>query len=99
MLVNWVRQVEGGLHTGTEENWDKYDVQTGQVRGPVNYFRRITKQVNRVDNSPTNITDLTGETILLEDWQEFVYDGIKRARQQAWEKSAKNMPNYKGADR
>eukprot|EP00972_Heterocapsa_arctica_P086068 12685661-Heterocapsa_arctica.AAC.1 len=57
MLVDWLRQVEGGLHTGTEENWDKDDAHTGQVRGPVNYFRRIIKQLGWVDNSPTNITD------------------------------------------
>eukprot|EP00972_Heterocapsa_arctica_P096664 14260533-Heterocapsa_arctica.AAC.1 len=28
-----------------------------------------------------------------------VYDGIKRARQQAWEKSANNRPTYKGVER
>eukprot|EP00972_Heterocapsa_arctica_P107922 15895187-Heterocapsa_arctica.AAC.1 len=31
--------------------------------------------------------------------QEFVYDGIKRARQQAWERCAKNKPNHKGVER
>eukprot|EP00972_Heterocapsa_arctica_P096675 14261963-Heterocapsa_arctica.AAC.1 len=30
VLVNWIRQVEGGLHTGTEDNCDKYDIHTGQ---------------------------------------------------------------------
>eukprot|EP00972_Heterocapsa_arctica_P105717 15574475-Heterocapsa_arctica.AAC.1 len=85
MLGNWLRQTEGGLHANTAENWDEYDVHTGQVRGPVNYFRRLIKQLNWMDNSHTNITDRKGETRNLDDWQECVYDGIKRARQQAWE--------------
>eukprot|EP00972_Heterocapsa_arctica_P009819 1445513-Heterocapsa_arctica.AAC.1 len=55
--VNWLRQTEGGLHTSTAENWEEYDVHTRQVRGPVNYFRRIIKQLGWKDNSPTNITD------------------------------------------
>eukprot|EP00972_Heterocapsa_arctica_P106500 15687368-Heterocapsa_arctica.AAC.1 len=90
MLVNWIRQVEGGLHTGTEDNLDKYEIHTGQVRGPMNYFRRIIKQLNWIDNSPTNITDHNGVTRELDDWQSFVYDGTKRARQPAWEKGANN---------
>eukprot|EP00972_Heterocapsa_arctica_P103626 15270932-Heterocapsa_arctica.AAC.1 len=51
------------------------------------------------DNTPTNITYHKGHTRYLDDWHDFVYDGINRARQQAWEKSAKNIPNYKGVER
>eukprot|EP00972_Heterocapsa_arctica_P057277 8451081-Heterocapsa_arctica.AAC.1 len=40
-----------------------------------------------------------GVTRELDDWQGFVYDGIKRARQQAWERSARNRHNDKGIDR
>eukprot|EP00972_Heterocapsa_arctica_P105080 15483128-Heterocapsa_arctica.AAC.1 len=39
-----------------------------------------------------------GVTRELDDWQSFVYDGIKRARQQAWAKRARNKHNYKGID-
>eukprot|EP00972_Heterocapsa_arctica_P107058 15771205-Heterocapsa_arctica.AAC.1 len=52
-----------------------------------------------LDNTSTNITDHKGQTRSLEDWRYFVYDGIKRARQQACEQSAKNRPNYKGVGR
>eukprot|EP00972_Heterocapsa_arctica_P054123 7976850-Heterocapsa_arctica.AAC.1 len=45
ILVNWLRQTEGGLHPSTVYYWEEYDVRTGQVRGPVNYFRRIIKQL------------------------------------------------------
>eukprot|EP00972_Heterocapsa_arctica_P015603 2296970-Heterocapsa_arctica.AAC.1 len=45
VLVNWLRQVEGGLALGVEENWEKYDIHTRQVRGPMNYSRRIIKQL------------------------------------------------------
>eukprot|EP00972_Heterocapsa_arctica_P114498 16442716-Heterocapsa_arctica.AAC.1 len=51
------------------------------------------------DNTPTNITDHKNQTRNLDEWQDFVYDGIKRARQQAWEKSAKHRPNYRGVER
>eukprot|EP00972_Heterocapsa_arctica_P001031 145601-Heterocapsa_arctica.AAC.1 len=51
------------------------------------------------DNTPTNITDHNGQTRELDDWHDFVYDGMERARKQAWEKSAKNRPNYKGVER
>eukprot|EP00972_Heterocapsa_arctica_P070081 10351549-Heterocapsa_arctica.AAC.1 len=40
-----------------------------------------------------------GVTRDLDEWQSFVYDGTKRARQQAWERSARNRHNYKGVDR
>eukprot|EP00972_Heterocapsa_arctica_P026620 3918406-Heterocapsa_arctica.AAC.1 len=60
MLVNWIRQAEGGLHTDTKSNWDKYDIHTGQVRGPINNFIIIVKEPNWIDNSPTNITDHMG---------------------------------------
>eukprot|EP00972_Heterocapsa_arctica_P072018 10636698-Heterocapsa_arctica.AAC.1 len=40
-----------------------------------------------------------GVTRDIDDWQRLVYDGINRARQQAWEKSAMNTHNYKGVER
>eukprot|EP00972_Heterocapsa_arctica_P075197 11095833-Heterocapsa_arctica.AAC.1 len=46
------------------------------------------------DNTPTNMTDHKNQTRNLDEWQDFVYYGIQRARQQAWEKSANNRPNY-----
>eukprot|EP00972_Heterocapsa_arctica_P047401 6990733-Heterocapsa_arctica.AAC.1 len=49
--------------------------------------------------TPTNITDQKNQTRDLNEWHDFVYDGIQRARQQAWEKSARNRPNYKGVER
>eukprot|EP00972_Heterocapsa_arctica_P103159 15202668-Heterocapsa_arctica.AAC.1 len=33
MIVNWLRQTEGGVHTSTSDNWEEYDVHSGQVRG------------------------------------------------------------------
>eukprot|EP00972_Heterocapsa_arctica_P092000 13567066-Heterocapsa_arctica.AAC.1 len=98
-MVNWIRQVGGGLHSDTTEHGDKYDVHTGQVREPINYFRRIMKQLNWMDNSPTNITDQMGVTREIDDWQSLVDDGIRIARQQAWENSTRNRHNYKGMER
>eukprot|EP00972_Heterocapsa_arctica_P071418 10551172-Heterocapsa_arctica.AAC.1 len=57
------------------------------------------RQLGWTDNSPTNITDHKNQTRNLDDWQSMIYDGIKRARQQSWEKCAKNRPNYKGVER
>eukprot|EP00972_Heterocapsa_arctica_P086461 12744338-Heterocapsa_arctica.AAC.1 len=57
------------------------------------------KQLGWIDDSPTNITDHHKQTRHLDEWREFAYDGIKRARQQSWEKCAKNSPNYKGVER
>ncbi len=48
--------------------------------------------------SPTNITDHNGINRDLKDWHDFVSDGIKRARQVAWQKSAKGRHNYKGLE-
>eukprot|EP00972_Heterocapsa_arctica_P079268 11684188-Heterocapsa_arctica.AAC.1 len=95
MLMNWIRQVEGGLHADTTSNWDKDDIHTGQVRGLINDFTIIVKELNWIDNSPTDITDHMGVTREINDLQSLVYDGIRRARQQAWEKSARNRHNYK----
>eukprot|EP00972_Heterocapsa_arctica_P109642 16141436-Heterocapsa_arctica.AAC.1 len=69
------------------------------VRGPINYFITTIKQLNWIDNSPTNITDHMGFTRGIDDWQSLVYDGIKRARHQAWEKSARNIHTSKGMER
>eukprot|EP00972_Heterocapsa_arctica_P036615 5390014-Heterocapsa_arctica.AAC.1 len=57
------------------------------------------KKLGWTDNTPTNITDHKNQTRNLDEWQDFVYDGIKRARQQAWDTCAKNRPNYKGVER
>eukprot|EP00972_Heterocapsa_arctica_P101581 14967096-Heterocapsa_arctica.AAC.1 len=50
------------------------------------------------DNTPTNIIDHKNQSRDLGDWHDFVYDGIERARQQAWEKSATDRPNCKGVE-
>eukprot|EP00972_Heterocapsa_arctica_P001719 245462-Heterocapsa_arctica.AAC.1 len=34
------KQIEEGIHPDTAEYWEELNVQTGNVRGPVNYFRR-----------------------------------------------------------
>jgi hypothetical protein len=99
ILVNWLRQIEGGIHPDTAEYWEDFNIQTGGVRGPVNYFRRTVQKLGWKDNTPTNFTDHNEQTRELDDWHDFVYDGIKRARQQAWEKSARNRPNYKGVEK
>eukprot|EP00972_Heterocapsa_arctica_P095799 14131181-Heterocapsa_arctica.AAC.1 len=62
VLVNWLRQVEGGLPDETAERWEQYAVYTGNPRGPINYFRREIKDLGWIDNTPTNITDHTGLT-------------------------------------
>eukprot|EP00972_Heterocapsa_arctica_P014353 2111753-Heterocapsa_arctica.AAC.1 len=67
MQVSWLRQTEGGLHTSTAEPWKEYDVHTGQVRGPVDYFRGIIKPQGWTDNTPTHITDHKGQTRDLDD--------------------------------
>eukprot|EP00972_Heterocapsa_arctica_P086603 12766480-Heterocapsa_arctica.AAC.1 len=51
------------------------------------------------DNTPTNITDHKNQTRDLDEWHDLVYDGIKRARQQAWDTNDRNRPNYKGVGR
>eukprot|EP00972_Heterocapsa_arctica_P087150 12849906-Heterocapsa_arctica.AAC.1 len=39
-LVNWLRQIEGGIPEEMVERWEQYAVYTGVPRGPINYFRR-----------------------------------------------------------
>eukprot|EP00972_Heterocapsa_arctica_P076199 11242884-Heterocapsa_arctica.AAC.1 len=60
VLVNWLRQVEGGLPEETIERWEQYAAYTGNPRGPMNYFRREIKYLGWTDNTPTNITDHKG---------------------------------------
>eukprot|EP00972_Heterocapsa_arctica_P049468 7281297-Heterocapsa_arctica.AAC.1 len=98
VLVNWLRQIEGGISEEIYDRWDEYAVYTGIPRGPINYFRRIMKDIGWIDNTPTNITDHEGVNRDLQDWQSFVKDGIDRARQLAWEKAAKSRDNYKGVE-
>eukprot|EP00972_Heterocapsa_arctica_P072823 10752796-Heterocapsa_arctica.AAC.1 len=57
ILVNWIRQIEGGIHPDTAGYWEDFNVRTGNVRGPVNYFRRTVQKLGRKDNTPTNFTD------------------------------------------
>eukprot|EP00972_Heterocapsa_arctica_P009383 1381115-Heterocapsa_arctica.AAC.1 len=61
VLVNWLRQVEGGLPEQKKEAeiWEQYAVYTGNARGPMNYFRREIKALVWMDNTLTNITDHT----------------------------------------
>eukprot|EP00972_Heterocapsa_arctica_P008219 1202867-Heterocapsa_arctica.AAC.1 len=44
-LVNWLRQIEGGISEYIFERWDEYAVYAGIPRGPINYFRRIMKDI------------------------------------------------------
>eukprot|EP00972_Heterocapsa_arctica_P012390 1819215-Heterocapsa_arctica.AAC.1 len=60
MLVNWLRQIEGGIPDDLFEKWEQYAVYTGIPRGPINYFRISMKEIGWVDNTPTNITDHEG---------------------------------------
>eukprot|EP00972_Heterocapsa_arctica_P060424 8910570-Heterocapsa_arctica.AAC.1 len=62
VLVNWLRQIEGGIPDGIAEMLDKYAAYTGNARGPVNYFRREINNLGWVDNTPTNFTDHKGQT-------------------------------------
>eukprot|EP00972_Heterocapsa_arctica_P027671 4069519-Heterocapsa_arctica.AAC.1 len=39
VLVNWLRQIEGGIPESIAEVWDKYAAYTGNARGPFNYYR------------------------------------------------------------
>eukprot|EP00972_Heterocapsa_arctica_P030832 4537345-Heterocapsa_arctica.AAC.1 len=50
------------------------------------------------DNTPTNITYHNNQTRDFGEWHGFVYDGIKRARQQAWDKNTQHIPNYRGVE-
>eukprot|EP00972_Heterocapsa_arctica_P086413 12738020-Heterocapsa_arctica.AAC.1 len=68
VLVNRLRQIEGGISEETYERWDQYAVYTGNSRGPINYFRREMKELGWVDNSPTNITDHNNITREISEW-------------------------------
>eukprot|EP00972_Heterocapsa_arctica_P093941 13855431-Heterocapsa_arctica.AAC.1 len=68
VLVNWLRQVEGGLAEETFDRWKQYAVYTGNPRGPIHYFRREIKYLGWIDNAPTNITDGQGVTRELSEW-------------------------------
>eukprot|EP00972_Heterocapsa_arctica_P002455 354797-Heterocapsa_arctica.AAC.1 len=98
VLVNWLRQVEGGFPEETAWRWEQCAVYTGNACGPSNYFWREIKELGWTDNTPTHITDHTGHTMDISDWPSFVIDGINRARQLAWERAAKSRPNYKGVE-
>ncbi len=62
VLVNWLRQIEGGISDEVAERWEEYAIRTGNPRGPINYFRRVMKDIGWTDNTPTNITDHEGVT-------------------------------------
>eukprot|EP00972_Heterocapsa_arctica_P061608 9086256-Heterocapsa_arctica.AAC.1 len=68
VLVKWLRQIEGGILEETYERWDQYAVYTGISRGPINYFRREVKELGRVDNTPTSITDHNDITREISEW-------------------------------
>eukprot|EP00972_Heterocapsa_arctica_P043078 6352485-Heterocapsa_arctica.AAC.1 len=53
VLVNWLRQIEGGISNETYGRWDAYAVYIGIPRGPTNYFRSEIKDLGWTDNRPT----------------------------------------------
>eukprot|EP00972_Heterocapsa_arctica_P077682 11456331-Heterocapsa_arctica.AAC.1 len=69
VLVNWLRQIEGGIPEEIYDRWDEYAIYTGISRGPINHFRRSMKDLGWTDNSPTNITDHEGVNRDLQNWQ------------------------------
>eukprot|EP00972_Heterocapsa_arctica_P106893 15745990-Heterocapsa_arctica.AAC.1 len=99
VLVNWLRQIEGGMSEETYERCNEYAVYTGIPRGLINYFRREIKDLGWTDNTPTNITDHNNIIRGISECPSFVRDGINRARQLAWGKTAKNKPNDDGVEK
>eukprot|EP00972_Heterocapsa_arctica_P059841 8826652-Heterocapsa_arctica.AAC.1 len=45
VLVYWLRHVEGGMPDDIDEKWEQYAVYTVIPRGPINYFRRVMKDI------------------------------------------------------
>eukprot|EP00972_Heterocapsa_arctica_P090774 13394397-Heterocapsa_arctica.AAC.1 len=45
VLVNWLRQNEGGILDDIYERWEQYAVYTGIPRRTTNYFRREIKDL------------------------------------------------------
>eukprot|EP00972_Heterocapsa_arctica_P084055 12383371-Heterocapsa_arctica.AAC.1 len=68
VLVNWLRQIEGGMPEEIDETCEQYAAYTGNPRGQINYFRRVMKDIGWVDNTPINITDHEGVNRDLKDW-------------------------------
>eukprot|EP00972_Heterocapsa_arctica_P103078 15190347-Heterocapsa_arctica.AAC.1 len=78
--------MEGGIPQGTEERWDEYAVYTSPSRGPVNYYRTTIKDLGWQDVGIGSIVDDKGKLRQIDEWPGFVWDGIKRARQQTGRK-------------
>eukprot|EP00972_Heterocapsa_arctica_P061099 9007612-Heterocapsa_arctica.AAC.1 len=45
VLVNWLRQVEGEMPEEIDGKCEQYAVYIGIPRGPINYFRRVMKDI------------------------------------------------------
>eukprot|EP00972_Heterocapsa_arctica_P082063 12095008-Heterocapsa_arctica.AAC.1 len=73
-LVNWLRQIEGGISGDIHEIWEQCALYTGIPRGPINYFKREIQELGWVDNTPTNITDHNDIARELSEWPSFVRD-------------------------
>eukprot|EP00972_Heterocapsa_arctica_P076174 11239264-Heterocapsa_arctica.AAC.1 len=62
VLVNWLRQIEGGISEEIHERWEQYAVYTGIARGPINYSRRELEDLGWVDNTPqTSLTTMISQ--------------------------------------
>eukprot|EP00972_Heterocapsa_arctica_P075489 11134065-Heterocapsa_arctica.AAC.1 len=90
--------MEGGIPQGIEEIWEEHAVYTGLARGPANYYIRTTKDLGWDDVGIGSIIDDKGKARHIAEWPGFVRAGIKRARQQTWQKAANNRPHYKGVE-
>eukprot|EP00972_Heterocapsa_arctica_P113909 16439718-Heterocapsa_arctica.AAC.1 len=45
ILVNCLRQTEGGIPQGIDKRREKYAIYTGPARVPINYFRRTIRDL------------------------------------------------------
>eukprot|EP00972_Heterocapsa_arctica_P003766 560681-Heterocapsa_arctica.AAC.1 len=59
----------------------------------MNYYRRTIRDLGREDVGLGSVVDDKGKTRQIDEWPGFVRDGIKTARQQTWQKAAKNKPH------
>eukprot|EP00972_Heterocapsa_arctica_P052809 7772695-Heterocapsa_arctica.AAC.1 len=45
VLVNGLRQVEGGMPDEIDRKWEQYAMYTDIPKGPMQYFRRVMKDI------------------------------------------------------
>ena len=96
-VKNWRKQLEGLASGRLQEFWDPLGTETGNARGPVNWYRGIFRSIGWQANGIREVVDHWGGGVKdVGSFGGYVRAAVEGARQALWGDASKHHNDYQG---